>query len=214
MADMTKKPLQNRIDPWGRLNAVPQRGTLMGNRGTLHDEHKRIVRQWKRKAWVTCLLSYDDTKRIPFSPGNYSELFFLDEATAFAAGHRPCNTCQRERHAEFKSAWLKANRPTSIDAFVKVSEIDDALHSERMVPEGVKRTHETALAELPAGTIFAHQGAAFLVWKQGLLKWTFDGYSTAKAISPDTVVTVLTPKSIFQMYKLGFLPQVHASANA
>lgn len=82
----------------------------MGNRGILHDDGNRIVRPWAHKAWVTCLLEFNGVKRPkPFSPGNYSELFFMDEATAFAAGHRPCAHCQRARHREFKDSWVRAN---------------------------------------------------------------------------------------------------------
>src|SRR5690606_20009325 len=107
---MPRAPLQNRVDPWGRLNAVRARGTLMGNRGILHDDAGRIVRPWKGKAWIACALHWKDWQRTPFTPGTWSELFFLDEATAFAAGHRPCKLCRRVRHLEFKRAWLAANR--------------------------------------------------------------------------------------------------------
>src|SRR6185295_157110 len=98
-------PLENRVDPWGCIHAVAARGTLLGNRGKLHDETRRLTRQWDRKAWVTCELEHDGRKREVFGANSYSELFFLDEATAFSAGHRPCASCRRTRYAEFKSKW-------------------------------------------------------------------------------------------------------------
>ena len=109
-----RTPLQNRVDPWGRLVSVAARGTLIGNRGILHDGGGRIVRPWKGKAWIACALQWKDWQRRPFKPGTWTELFFLDEATAFSAGHRPCKLCRRARHLEFKQAWLDgANRVLS-----------------------------------------------------------------------------------------------------
>lgn len=102
--------LQNRVDPSGRLCAVQSRGMLMGNRGILHNDRNEIIKPRAHKAWVTCLLEYKGIKRPkPFSKGSYSELFFLDEATAFAAGHLPCAYCQRARHLAFKASWVRAN---------------------------------------------------------------------------------------------------------
>jgi hypothetical protein len=106
-------PLQNRVDPWGRLVALNLRGTWLGNRGILHNEKKKIIAPWRHKAWVTCQLEFKGRKRQIFSPGSYSELFFLDEVTAFAAGHRPCAECRRDRYNEFKAAWLAMNLPGS-----------------------------------------------------------------------------------------------------
>ena len=96
---------QNRVDPWGAFHAVSNRGTLMGNRGILHNAEQVIVSRWKSKRWLTCALHFKVIRRQVFSPGNYSELFFLDEATAFAAGHRPCNDCRRDRLKDFREAW-------------------------------------------------------------------------------------------------------------
>ena len=208
---MTRPSLQNRVDPFGSLKAVPDRGSLMGNRGNLHDENQRIRRQSARKAWVTCVLSYEGIKRPVFAPGSYSELFFLDEATAFAAGHRPCKTCQRDRHIEFKSAWLRANKPAAGDIFTPITEIDAALHTER-IRGGAKRTFTSTLSELPDGTMFEHEGAAFLLWKGRFLKWGFGGYSHGKTIPAPALVQVLTPLSIVRMFAEGYQPTVHESA--
>src|SRR5262245_6877749 len=94
-------PKQNRVDPFGRLHAVEARGTWMGNRGVLHNERGQVVAQWRLKRWITCTLSFKNRWRPVFTPRRYSELFFLDEATAFSAGHRPCAECRRERYNEF-----------------------------------------------------------------------------------------------------------------
>jgi hypothetical protein len=116
-------PLQNRVDPWGRLHSVAARGAWMGNRGVLHDATRQIVRPWRLKAWILCRLEFKGRRRRVFAPARYSELFFLDEATAFAAGHRPCAECNRERFNQFKRAWRSGARAAEIDA---------ALHAERI----------------------------------------------------------------------------------
>lgn len=210
---MSHVPLQNRVDPWGKLHAVPTRGALMGNRGILHNEARKVVRPWARKPWVTCVLSFGNVKRTPFSPGNYSELFFLDEVTSLAAGHRPCKTCQRDRHIEFKEAWLQANAEAKDSSFVPISEIDQALHSERAMRGGEKLTFEAKYVDLPVGTMFEHEASAFLVWRHGPLRWSFSGYSAAPYMPREDTVHVLTPKSIVRMFDHGFQPIAHQSAD-
>lgn len=207
-----RPPLQNRVDPWGQLHAVPARGNLMGNRGVLH-EGQTIVRPWKSQAWVTCVLDATFQKRSPFSPGTYSELFFLDEATSFAAGHRPCRVCQRQRHDAFNGAWTSANKPSEPGARLPIAEIDKALHKERARPDRTKRTCRATVSELPPGTFFEHAGQARLVWTTGHLVWSFQGYTRAEPIDPGVEVEVLTPRSIVQLFASGFRPCVHASAN-
>lgn len=205
--------LQNRIDPWGKLCAVPSRGTLMGNRGILHNDENRIVRPWAHKAWVTCLLKFKGIERSkPFSQGNYSELFFLDEATAFAAGHRPCAYCQRARHLEFKGAWVRANVSEDLRASTKMPDIDKVIHAERAISGGGKRTYDALLAELPNGAIFEHEECAYLVSARGFLPWSFAGYGGPQSIDPATVVKALTPRSIIRAFTEGFIPTVHSSA--
>jgi hypothetical protein len=100
-------PLQNRVDPWARLVATSARGTLMGNRGCLHDEQRRIRREWNGKRWILCVLEWKARHRVVMTPRRYTELFFLDEATGLAAGHRPCAECQRDRFREFQEAWSR-----------------------------------------------------------------------------------------------------------
>lgn len=209
-------PLQNRIDPWGRFHAHPSRiSTRMGNRGILHNENNQIIRPWAHKGWVSCLTSFNGIKRPrPFSAGNYSELFFLDEATAFSAGHRPCSYCQRERSYEFRDAWLQANvTDSTLRGRMRMPDIDKALHIERAIRGGGKVTFDTLLSELPFGAIFEHEGLAFLLSAQGALPWSFDGYGTPRAISNEQRVRVLTPRSIIKTFCAGFQPIVHESAN-
>ena len=197
--------LQNRVDPYGRLYAVAARGAWMGNRGVLHDEEKRVVAPWRLQRWITCVLEFKDRRRQVFSPRRYSELFFLDEATSLAAGHRPCAECRRERYLEFREAWT-ADRPPAVEA------IDRVLHAERVSRGGSKKTHDAALSTLPEGTIVEHAGRPYLSWRGALRPWSFSGYGPPVGIEPRTRVTVLTPKTIVRAIRAGFTPEVHASA--
>ncbi|EOD5215689.1 hypothetical protein [Pseudomonas aeruginosa] len=206
--------LQNRVDPSGQLHAVSDRGALMGNRGILHNAENQIIRPWAHKSWVTCLLSYKNIKRSkPFSAGNYSELFFLDEATAFAAGHRPCSYCQRERSKLFKAAWLNANAPCTEHSDISMPKLDAQLHKERSLRGGTKITYQESAGTLPKGAMFAHNGSFFLASENGYLPWTFSGYGSAIDLSPTTSVSVLTPKSIVAAFTHGFQPYLHPSAS-
>ena len=208
-------PLRNRVDPWGRLHAVEARGTLLGNRGILHNAQKEIVTQWKGKGWVTCRLQFEGRKREVFSARSYSELFFLDEATAFSAGHRPCATCRRERYNEFKSAWVKANPGLVRSANPPIVEIDKVMHAERALRGGGKVTFDAPLGDLPPGTFVELGGEAVLVWRGGFLRWSFAGYNGAPLPSaPSTPVRVLTPISIVHVFRSGFVPTVHVSAES
>ena len=208
-------PLENRVDPWGRSNAVTARGELMGNRGILHDEHQKIVSQWKHRRWVTCKREFQDIKRKPFSLGNYSELFFLDEATAFAAGHRPCSDCRKDRFKEFKSAWVASNPELLSKPRPSIEEIDKIIHSERAAKGGGKITFEAPINDLPRGTFIDVDGVALLVWRGALLPWSFDGYGPARdVLPPKTFVRVLTPASVVRVFASGFTPKVHLSAIA
>jgi hypothetical protein len=160
------------------------------------------------------LLHYGGVQRTVFAPGSYSELFFLDEATALAAGHRPCATCQRERYLEFKRRWLEANMPERVEAPVPVSEIDAALHAERAIAGGRKRCFDAVINDLPVGAMFGWNGNALLRWTRGPVVWSFMGYTPAAAPPPlGATVSVLTPPSIVRMLMQGFAPLVHPSAD-
>jgi hypothetical protein len=198
-------PLQNRVDPWGRLHAVEARGAWMGNRGVLHDASKRIVRPWRVRAWILCRLQFKGRHRQVFAPQRYSELFFIDEATAFAAGHRPCAECNRERFNQFRNAWGVA---------VRAAEIDALLHAER-IAGGEKRCYEARLDELPDGVMVERDGSAFLVRGGALYPWSFEGYGAPlRRPSGDARVRVLTPRSMVAAIARGLEPQVDESAEA
>jgi hypothetical protein len=207
-------PLQNRVDPCGKLIAVNARGSWLGNRGILHNERKEIIAPWRHKAWVTCQLVFRGRKRQIFSLNNYSELFFLDEATAFSAGHRPCAECRKERYKEFKGAWLNANAEVAALS-LPVAQIDKQLHSERAVRGGKKVTYSTEFNNVPFGTFIQRKGNAYLYWQGKLKEWSPNGYLETGALpEPSEVVTVLTPLSIVRIYENGFRPQVHESASS
>lgn len=206
-------PLQNRVDPYSKLHAVDSRGVWLGNRGILHNEEKKVTSPYKGKMWITCRLQFKGVKRPIFSPGSYSELFFLDEATAFSAGHRPCAECRRDRYNEFKSAWLSANPNLASSITPPITEVDKCLHAERVATGGAKVTYAAVLQTLPSGTFIELSGKPHLLWRGRLRPWTFAGYDVPPATPPgDTVVAVLTPASIVRMFASGFLPQVHESA--
>lgn len=215
-----KSNLQNRVDPWGELQITPERGAWMGNRGILHNDEKKIVKPWQHQGWVTCLLKYGESTRTgnssrekPFTPGNYSELFFLDEATAFAAGHRPCSQCRNKRYKEFKQAWSTANRDLVSSDDPPYKEMDGVLQGERVLPKEEKKKRVAVLDSLPDGTMIALNGKAYLVWRRRLYQWSFAGYSQDKVKRASTTsVQLLTPASIIRMYANGFVPQVDVSA--
>lgn len=186
----------------------------MGNRGILHNESRQVVRPWAGKSWVTCALQFNGVRRPLFDKGTYSELFFLDEATAFAAGHRPCNHCRKVRYAEFKAAWLRTNRPDAADGNTPISEIDKVLHAERAIPGGGKVEFSSTLNALPPGTMFEYDDAAYLVWSGAVHHWWFDGYTPSSMEVGTQEVNVLTPASVVRMFRNEFIPSVHASVGS
>ena len=203
-------PYQNRVDPWGALHAVARRGTLLGNRGIIHDANQNIVATHILQAWITCALAYKGKRRQIMSPRTWTELFFLDEVTAFSAGHRPCAYCRRPRYNAFKTAWLQANRHLLEGQPERINRIDRIIHRER-IKRAKKVTYTAPLQSLPAGTMIELQSHAHVVWDGGLYQWSFSGYQFALAIQSNDAVTVLTPKSYVDTFRQGFTPQVHAS---
>tara|TARA_R110002126_G_scaffold161549_12_gene309407 strand:+ start:2434 stop:3063 length:630 start_codon:yes stop_codon:yes gene_type:complete len=204
-------PLQNRVDPYGRLIAAKAKGNFLGNRGILHNENKEIVSQYKHKAWVTCALSFKGIKREIFGPNRYSELFFLDEATAFSAGHRPCAHCRKARYNEFKAAWIFANVEAP-DIKLSVQQIDDVLHKERVTKGAQKVIYTAQLSDLPSGTFVEFDDKPNLLWHKVLYLWSPEGYKKSDITVPAIDdVKVLTPASIVNIYSNGFAPEVHHS---
>jgi hypothetical protein len=206
------KMLQNRVDPFGNIIKTPARGSWMGNRGILHDEHQQIIRPYKLKAWLTCLLEFNGRKRQVMAPNRYTELFFMDEATAFAAGHRPCFECRRQDFSRFKTYWLKGNPAYGFNEKTSIYEIDKILHKERMNKDGSKVMYKENIYHLPSGAFVLVNDEPFLLADNLLHKWTVSGYENEMVISNIKQVTVLTPASIVNTFRAGYIPQMKITA--
>jgi len=203
---------QNRVTPLGEIIATPARGTLMGNRGCLHDVNQRVIRSSARPQWITCALKFKSIQRTLMSPGEYTELFFLDEATALAAGHRPCGECRRERLRAFQSAWATgvAGAPGSR---ILVDVIDTVLKNERHLRSGSRSTFRSVLGDLPDGAMLVRSSLPLLKWQGRLYRWSPGGYTGSEQLDPDSYADVLTPPSTMKVLQAGYVPEVHPSAN-
>jgi hypothetical protein len=202
-------PLQNRVTPEGHIIAHPARGLMMGNRGgALHDAHRTLGRRrWVSRQWICCVLSFKNRQREVMAPRRYTELFFLDEATALAAGHRPCFECRRGDSLRFSTIWAaahgKSDRATA-------PEMDRILHPDRVDAAGSKVTYVSSLAALPNGTFVRAAGRPHLLWGGLLYPWSFDGYGPPVRADADEV-EVLTPRSIVAVLEGGYVPGLHPS---
>jgi hypothetical protein len=209
-------PLQNRISPFSTLTATPERGTWTGNRGVIHNANKEIVRNYAVKYWITCELKYKNFQRKVMTPNRWTELFFLDEATAFAAGHRPCGFCRNPDFKRFKSLWLLANGERyGLATNVKIDIIDNYIHQERLDPNGSQKTFKAVLNTLPDGIFIAFEDTekAFLWYQQNLYEWSFSGYTKILEFVQNQEVDVLTPLSYVEVFRAGYLPQIHSSVS-
>lgn len=187
----------------------------MGNRGRLHNSEKRIVRPWAGKAWITCLLEFKGRHREIMAANSYTELFFLDEATAFSAGHRPCGECRRQDFLRFKNMWRAANPRKAIGESIKT--IDAVLHQERIGANRQKRTFQQHLGELPDGAMFSfsdRRAYFYMVWQNQIFEWSSFGYKTPRSADSNAVVNVLTPKSIIRMLSQGYARNLNFPALA
>jgi len=200
--------LQNRVDPWGSIIKTSARGAWLGNRGVIHDEHKTILRSFRLKAWITCVLEFKGRKRQVMTPNRWTELFFLDEATAFSAGHRPCWECRRADAKRFKAAWIGGNPEYNFTAKTPIHEIDEVLHRERIDRLGAKITYEAMLADLPTGTFVAHVDKPWVVAGGRLYPWSPFGYGEGVALAAGERVKVLTPRSTVNAFQAGYVPQI------
>lgn len=200
--------LQNRVDPTGDIISTSARGTWMGNRGQLHNEHQQVVRPFKLKAWLTCVLQFKDRHRRVMAPNRYTELFFMDEATAFAAGHRPCFECRRKDYGRFKAFWITGNRKTGFDMQTSINDIDKVLHKERIGKKGEKITYKEKIKDLPEGVFVLVDDKPYLVANNQLYLWTSFGYESPVALPEAEIITVLTPKSTVNAFKAGYKPQM------
>ena len=210
---MNATPLQNRVTPAGEIVADPARGTMMGNRGCLHREDRTLgVARWRSDLWICCVLRWRDVRRDVMPPGRWTALFFLDEATALAAGHRPCGYCRREAYASFAGAWRRAaglSRPPH------AGEMNAALHAERVDPRTRRQRTRPALAgELPDGAMARRDGTCGLLAAGRFLPWTHRGYLDPVAMPPNTRVELLTPPSTVAAIAAGYRPLLHPSAAA
>ena len=198
-------PHRNRVTPLGELIADPARGLVYGNRGCLHDAHGRIRRSHAGRRWIACRLRFRGWHRAPLlQPGRFTELFFLDEATAFAAGHRPCALCRRADYDRF----LALTGEPGADA------LDARLHAERLDGRA-RRRHAAPAAELPDGAfVLRDAGEPWLVRGTELLRWTPAGYAE-RAARPAGDVVLLTPPTLVAVLRAGWdgaVPLLHPSA--
>jgi len=201
-------PLQNRVTPFGDIVAIPQKGMFTGNRGIIHDPATRTLlkRRWATKAWLTCLCEFRGRHRDVMARRSWTELFFLDEAVALAAGHRPCFFCRREAAEAFRNAW-------ALGRAVKLRpapEMDAVLHSERL-DHGRKRLHGLPgpADELPDGSVIAAAGDAYVLARGRAFQWTEHGYEGPLQIPRADVL--LTPPSTLGALHAGYRPALHPS---
>ncbi len=200
--------MQNRVDPMGNIINTTARGAWMGNRGQLHDGTTRILRPFRLKAWLICVLQFKERQRKVMAPGLYTELFFLDEATAFAAGHRPCCECRRHDHYRFKMFWMKGNPEYRFNDSTPIKSIDEIIHTERINSRGNKVTWLDNIDNLPGGTFIFMKEQPWLVASPQLFRWTPAGYDSKVALPKNQIVTVLTPRSVVNTFGAGYLPQM------
>ncbi|TCK24417.1 hypothetical protein [Pseudonocardia endophytica] len=180
---------------------------MYGNRGVLHDADGRIVRRGQVRRWLVCELSFRGRRRPLLRPGRYTELFFLDEAVALAAGHRPCAECRYAAYREFRRIWTAE---LGLVSPPRAEGIDDVLHVERALESGQRRTREEPAATLPDGTFVRLPGGPHVVVAGVARPWSHEGYGSARPLQD--VVTVLTPPSTLAVLRAGYRPRLHPTA--
>ena len=195
-------PHRNRVTPFGEIVAIPERGTLMGNRGVLHADDGSHRREWQVRRWIACRLEFKGRHREIRRPRRWTELFFLDEATALAAGHRPCAECRREDYRRWQAAW------PGDDAHADA--MDLVMHADRLDGRA-KRTYEARLGELPDGVLVERSGRPWLLAAGAAHPWTPAGYGAPERVRAADTVTVLTPAVTVETIRRGYAPSVHPS---
>jgi len=198
-------PLQNRVTPFGEIVALSGRGTIMGNRGILHDDDRRVVRPWQVRRWIACALEFRGRHREVMTPHRYTELFFLDEATALSAGHRPCAECRREDYRRFQALWRTCHAGAAA-----ADSMDEQLQTDRLDGK-TKRTYRDEIFNVPDGTYLALDGAPWLLWAGVLYAWSDSGYGRRRQPPERGQVEILTPRSIVGVLAAGYRPSVHPS---
>jgi len=202
-------PLQNRVDPFGELRAVPARGLLFGNRGGRFHRDDRTLsrRRWTSRAWICCVLAFKGRHRDVWG-NSFTELFFLDEPTALAAGHRPCFECRRADANAFAAAWAQGH---GLGVVPRAGEMDMVLHAQRLDGRA-KRCHRAALDALPDGAMIVLENEPLAVRGDVLLPWSFSGYGPARPRPSGIEVDLLTPPATVAVLAAGFRPQWHPTA--
>jgi hypothetical protein len=203
-------PLRNRVLPTGEIVADPGRGLMMGNRGCLHGTGRDLgVSRWRPPLWLCCVLDWKGRRRDPMPPGRYTALFFLGEATALAAGHRPCAYCRRADYLDFARAWQAARglprRPLA-------PELDAALHAERVDRRRRQRTREVPASGLPDGAMIRDAGRVGLYLDGGLRPWSASGYGAPQPLAAPGAVELLTPPASVAAIAAGYRPLLHPTA--
>jgi hypothetical protein len=203
--------LQNRVSPEGDIVANPSRGDMLGNRGGCFHRDDQTLRpkHWASRQWICCVLSFKGRRRSVFAPGLYTELFFLDEATALAAGHRPCFECRRSDANRFADLWAAVRGETRAPS---APAMDVALHAERLNADRTKRVQQCQLASVPDGAFIRWQGKPYLMYEGALLEWCFHGYAPPISVATDVKVDLLTPPTIAAIISAGYQPRLHQSA--
>jgi hypothetical protein len=204
-------PLQNRVTPTGEILADPARGLLMGNRGCIHNPDRTLgVSRWRSKMWISCVTTWRDVRRDVMPPGRWTALFFLDEATALSAGHRPCGYCRRADYLDFAECWRTAEK---LDQRLHAGQMDTLMHAER-VDRRTRRqlTRPAKISTLPDGVMVRHENAIALLADDALRPWSFEGYGAPFAVPAQTTVELLTPPTIVAVLAAGYRPLVHPSA--
>lgn len=205
-------PRQNRVTPFSSIVSTSARGTLTGNRGCLHDEQQHIRRHFQGMRWIICLLEFKGRKRNLMTPGHYTELFFLDEATALAAGHRPCAECQRERFTRFRDVWATANPELAGTSHPSATVLDSALHQERTATIDDGERSCMSIETMPDGVFVTDdEHDAYLVLKGRLARWSPAGYERPTA-ALQYPARVLTPASVVRTLAAGYSAGLHDSA--
>ena len=202
-------PLQNRVMPTGDIIATPHRGLFTGNRGIIHDPETKTLlkKRWSSPAWITCVCEFRGWRRKVMGGRSWTELFFLDEATAFAAGHRPCFFCRRDDANRFRAAWEAGNGV----ADMRAKAIDAVLHGERL-ERGTKRLHPLPMPmeQLPDGAMVQRGEESFLIVQGRALRWSVAGYCRADGAIENAML--LTPPSTMRALSAGYRPVLHPSA--
>lgn len=211
-----QRPRRNRVTPFGEFQAVADKGTMLGNRGDLHDSGGKLgKRRWATKAWICCTLDERRGRKISFDrKGTYYPLFFVDEATAMAAGHRPCGECRNAALKDFKEKWARA-KGLPPGTFIRVAEIDAELHRARLGRAGDSKDRQFRFGDLPDGAMFYLEDSsetARLAWQGSCLIWSPSGYGVAETIEPEKPVFAITPKPLIEVLRAGYKVLVHPDA--